>query len=97
MTDKAVGEEVELTLAAAKNVTLQTAEENMGKATRHRVTLRNANPFPVAFELEFRAQPYVKLGELPKSLKAKPGKQVWQITLPPGSTRTVAYLATPVG
>ena len=97
VTDKAVGEEVELTLAAAKNVTLQTAEENMGKATRHRVTLRNANPFPVAFELEFRAQPYVKLGELPKSLKAKPGKQVWQITLPPGSTRTVAYLATPVG
>lgn len=97
VTDKAVGEEVELTLSAANNVTLETVDEDLGKATRHRVTLRNANPFPVAFELEFRAQPYVKLSELPKALKARPGKQVWQITLPPGGTRAVAYLATPVG
>lgn len=97
VTDKAVGEEVELELGPTANVTLESIFEGVGKGKRHWVTLGNANPFPVAFELEFRAEPDVKFSELPRPLKARPGKQVWQITLPPGSARTVSYLATPVG
>ena len=89
--DKAIGEDVELALGAATNVTVEFDDSAIGDGDRYDVTLRNANPFPVRFELEFRSQPYVRYSKLPGRVIAKPGKQVWQVMLRPNSMRTVSY------
>lgn len=89
--DKTVGEDVELVFGAATNVTVESNDSATGEGYRHDVTLRNANPFPVRFELEFRSRSDVRYSKLPGRIIAKPGKQVWSTMLPPNSTRMVSY------
>ena len=91
VTDKTTGEEVELVFGAATGVTVETSDQAEGRRTRHTLTLRNANPFPVQFELEFRNPIDARYSALPRPLLSKPGKQVWQTVLAPNSTRTVSY------
>jgi hypothetical protein len=90
--DKTTDEKVELVFGEADNVTVETDEEDLKKGwTRYDVTIRNANPFPVYFELEFPKLPDIRYSSLPRPLLQKPEKQVWATLLAPNSDKRISY------
>lgn len=93
--DKAVDEEVELAFADAANVTVdhevEARDQRRGATTRHRVTIRNANPFPVRFELDVPVRLDTTITGLPGRLATKPGKRVWSASVPPGGSVALRY------
>jgi hypothetical protein len=91
--DKAVNEEVELVFGDAGNVTLETMSEKRGKADsyRHTTVIRNANPFPVRFEMEFSGSSGVRFTYPAGRMKTKPGKRVWSAAIPAEGSVTVHY------
>lgn len=92
IADKAVGEEVEFGLGRPSGVTIerQITRDTKRKMEDVGLTIRNANPFPVRFELEFPTGGAVYTG-LSRKLTKKPGKQVWTVTLPPASATELGY------
>lgn len=92
-TDKAVDEEVELVFGDAGNVTLETTDEQRGKAGsyRHITVIRNANPFPVRFEIEFPGDTGHRFTYPAGRMKTRPGKRVWNATIPAEGSVTVRY------
>jgi hypothetical protein len=93
IADKAVDEDVDFVLHEANDVTLQTDMQNVGDGPRrtHRVTLRNANPYPVRVEIEFPVAGANAFSGLPGNLVSKPGKLVWVAILPASGSRTLEY------
>ena len=93
MRDKAVDEEVELVFGQPTSVTMASHEDPVakGKWTAVTVTLRNANPYAVNYELEFPTGSDQVYRGLPGKLVLKPGKRLWQIALAPGSQTKVRY------
>jgi hypothetical protein len=93
--DKAIDEEVELTFGPAANVTLETKVESLkakrGNARKYLATIRNANPFPVRFELEFPLVGDSIYRPPAGKLIAKPGKRVWSATIPANGTVRTQY------
>ncbi len=93
MRDKAVDEEVELVFGQPTSVTMESHDEQDAKRkwTAVTVTLRNANPYAVNYELEFPTGSDQVYRGLPGKLVLKPGKRLWQIVLAPGSQTKVSY------
>lgn len=93
LPDKAVDEEVEMTFGEPANVT--QVSENLGgggdKFSNHKVTIHNANPFPVRYEIDFPTGGYTRFLNLPARLLAKPGKRVWAVTIPANGTTSLTY------
>lgn len=85
LADKAVDEEVELVFGQPTGVTLESDTSALPKKWHQvAVTLKNANPFPVRYEIEFPNGGDETYAGLPAKLIAKPGKKVWAVTIPPG-------------
>lgn len=93
IADKATDEEVELVIGEAQNVTIESRESDTKHGERYDLTVRNANPFAVTFELEFLNQEDRRFSRLPGRMIAKPGKRVWRAMLPPGGEQTLGYEA----
>jgi len=92
MKDRTTDEEIELVFGEANNVTVETDEEDLKKGrTRYDVTIRNANPFPVHFELEFPQWSDARYNGLPRPVLQKPGKQVWAMLLAPNGEKRISY------
>lgn len=91
VTDKAVEEEVELVFGEASNVTVRAEDETIKDGSRYAVAVRNANPFPVRYEVEFSNEPDTILRGVSGKLITKPGKRVWAVTLPPNSVTRLRY------
>jgi hypothetical protein len=89
--DKAVDEEVELTFGEPANVTLETVTQRSedGRRGDHTVTLRNANPFAIRYEIDFPTGG--KSFTVPGKLLAKPGKRVWAVTIPANGATILKY------
>ncbi|MDE2595611.1 MAG: hypothetical protein KGL44_01905 [Sphingomonadales bacterium] len=83
VADKAVEEEVEWVFGSPTGVTVEQDEDSLPNGSRHALTLRNANPFPVRFELEFAPDGNSVLSKAPGRMIEKPGKRIWATTLPP--------------
>jgi hypothetical protein len=96
LPDKAVDEEVELTFGEAGNVTLEAIErsEPNGRGSYFAVTIRNANPFPVRFEMDFPKRGERKFAGFPGKMIDKPAKRVWTATIPANNTAQLSYRAT---
>jgi hypothetical protein len=85
--DKAVDEEVEWPFAEASNLTLEQQETQESKGVlRHTLIVRNANPFPVRFEIDFPLNSGRVFNGFSGRLAAKPGKKVWAMTVPANGT-----------
>lgn len=98
LPDKAVEEEVEMTFGEPANVTQETetlAGRN-DKWTDHAVTIRNANPFPVRYEIDFPTGASTRYLNLPGKLQAKPGKRVWAVTIGANGTANLKYRTTEI-
>jgi len=90
--DKAVDEEVEWSFAEASNVTLDPEQEEAGKGViRHSLVVRNANPFPIRFEIDFPTNSGRLFSDFSGRLTKKPGKQVWAMTVPANGTVSLHF------
>jgi len=78
-----------LVFGEVENVTLEPDPDYTGK--NYRYVVRNANPFPIRFELEFMTGHDGKFVRLPRGLISKPGKQVWSIVIQPNSQRLIGW------
>ncbi|WP_310533799.1 hypothetical protein [Novosphingobium sp.] len=85
--NKAVGEEVEFEFGEPTGVTVESDEEALlkGKPAAITTVVRNANPFAVRYELELPTYDGRIYKGLPGKMIRKPGKQIWAMTLAPGS------------
>lgn len=95
LPDKATDEEVELGFGQASNVTLETTEEDLpkGDATAYTVTIRNANPFPVRFEIDFPKGTDRLFSRISGMIVDKPAKRVWTATIPANNSVKLTYRA----
>jgi hypothetical protein len=97
VADKTTDEEVELVFGEAGNVTVDAESDSLPKGgDRYAVTIRNANPFPVRFELEFAQRGSRVFSKLPGGLVSKPGKRIWATTLPANGEQKIGYEARDV-
>lgn len=91
--DKAIDEEVELSFASSANVTLEeeSRRPDASGVIRHQTALRNANPFPIRFEMDFPLSDGNAYTPPPGRLVAKPGKRVWGTQVPANSILRFTY------
>jgi len=89
--DKTIDEEVELVFGEAQNVTVEDDSEDIKDGDRYTVTVRNANPFPIRFELEFANQTDRVMRRPSIRVTKKPGKSVLAKTLPANGTMRIRY------
>jgi hypothetical protein len=95
--DKAVGEEVEVELAAATQVSavLTDGKKAKGKKrrgwTEHVLTVSNANPFAIRYEAELYVSPERTLERPSRKLGRKNGRDLWRVEVPANSSRALTY------
>ncbi len=94
--DKALDEEVEWAFGEPTQV---TAEVTTGDAAAKQgetatATIRNANPFPVRYEIDFPLGDSTTYAGFSGRLTAKVGKRVWAATIPANGTVRLAWRAT---
>lgn len=97
--DKAVGEEVEIEVAQATQVAIRAETLARGKDwIDQRVTVTNANPFPVRFEASVYPQRVytdgpseTRIAEASPRLVRKNGADVWIVTVPANGTATLRF------
>ena len=95
--DKALDEDVEWPFGEPAQVTVavETGDEAQKRGTRVTATIRNANPHPVRYEIDFPLASGVTYAGLPGRLLAKPGKRVWSVQIPANGTVRLAWRAVP--
>ena len=92
--DKAVGEDVEFKLGTSPSVSADADEViRKGRRTGYRLTVTNANPWPIAFEAKFapvdgRFTASAKLGKRDR-------KALWAVSVPANGTATLDYSIRP--
>lgn len=94
LPDKAVDEEIELEIGTTEEVTIdhqQLAADAKLRWAEHQVTVKNANPFAIRFELEFPTGRDLRFTRLSAAVERKPGKQVMVLTIPANSERKLTY------
>ena len=88
--DRAIGEKVELDLPPTPGV--HAVEEETGsdrRRTRHRLTVTNANPWPIAYEARFPAGD-ARISAA-RRLVRRDGYQVWETTVPANGSASLDY------
>ncbi len=91
LTDKAVGEEVELPFGVANNVSVVIDESETGKASSYVMTAANANPFPVTFEGQFSDHSEYRYGKFSDKIIRKKGKNIWRAIIPANSEKKIEF------
>lgn len=91
LADKAVGEELELRLGETPGVSarIDTLEER-GRRTRYRLTVSNANPWPIAYEARIGAADGATITSAVK-LSREDGRSVWHAQVPANGTAELGY------
>jgi hypothetical protein len=93
LADRAVGEDVEIELSAATQVTVTAEEAGSDDRSRTiRLTVRNARPVPVRFEARIALPAGSQLRGASARLDRKDGRPVWVAQLLPESSKTVTYM-----
>ena len=87
--NKTINEDVELRFGEATHVTFERDPDFQGVGDRY--VVRNDNPYPIRFELEFLNGYDAKFVRLPRGLISKPGKRVWSVIVQPNSQRVITY------
>lgn len=95
LPDRAEGEDVEIMLAQATQVTLDAESSRLDDRTQAvNLTARNARPVPVTFEARVASDPAMRLeGGKPGQgkLTRKDGRTVWSVTLPANGSAVWRY------
>lgn len=93
ITDKAVGEDVEVKVAEATQVTIDVDNADSGDHWEGYVlTVRNANPYPIRFEATVDLdEADSRLQRMSATLMRKDGKRIWAVDVPANGSRTLSY------
>jgi hypothetical protein len=93
LPDKAVDEEVEMIFGEPANVTqvTETLAGGHNQWADHSVSIRNANPFPIRYEIDFPTGAVRRYLNLTGKLLVKPGKRVWVTTIGANGTAILKY------
>jgi hypothetical protein len=92
MDDKAVGENLDIKVAEATQVTIDTDNPRSGDDWEIYVaTIRNANPFPIRFETWLDADVALRVTQTSAVLGRRDGHAVWAIDVPANGTRELRY------
>lgn len=91
--DHAVGEKVDLVIGESSQVRVDIVEGVAPKMADgdYRVTVTNANPFAVDFELGFHVDPDPKLDKRLRKLPRRDGLLTWAIRVPANDSRSFDY------
>ena len=84
LDDRAVGEDVEIDVATSPAVSARV--EEIGKR-RRRMTVTNANAYPVALEAALDAQ----AGRFDRRVGRKNGRPLWSVVVPASGSASLAY------
>ncbi len=88
--DKAIGEDIEFKLGESPSVTADADQlSRKGRSARYRLTVTNANPWPIAYEAKFAPTD----GRMTASatLGKRDGKALWAVSVPANGTATLDY------
>ncbi len=93
MNDKAVSEEIELALGGASNVTIDHdyGDKDGKNWESHVITVKNANDFPVTFEVRFNPNEEETLKKFKGKTFRKNGRTIWRVTVPANDERKLRY------
>ncbi|WOE75722.1 DUF4139 domain-containing protein [Alterisphingorhabdus coralli] len=93
MSDKAVGEEIELALGGADNVTheIETSPKTGKNWQAQTLTIRNANAEPVTIEAEFQNETDFTYRKFKRRTFERDGKTVWRTTVPANDEVELRY------
>jgi hypothetical protein len=92
LDDKAIGEEVELGYAESPPVRLAAERTASGDGWRdYRVTLTNANPRPVRFELRLGLEDGATFQRTGAKLTRKEGSWLWSPIIPANGSVNLTY------
>jgi hypothetical protein len=90
--DKTLNEDVDLVFGEASNVTVEDVEiRDGGRWEEDRLTVRNANPFPIQFEAEFQNDENTSYGQFSGKILKRRGKLVWVATIGANGTAILDY------
>lgn len=101
--DKTLDEEVDLVFAGASNVTSSDEQDDNGKEGTDAngrdwadriMTVKNANPMPIAFEAEFGTDEGETFSRFSGKIEKRPGKDVWVVTVPANGSAALRYRTT---
>jgi hypothetical protein len=96
ITDKAIGEEVEIELSAATQVTAVIEDGgDTSSGEGHILTVSNANPYPVRYEAELTIGDAYKLTRTSARLARRKGRDVWSVEVPANGSAKLSYRLTP--
>ncbi|VXC71693.1 DUF4139 domain-containing protein [Sphingomonas sp. AX6] len=92
LDDVPVGEDVELRLAAGPSVvaTLDVAESKEGEA-RLRLSVTNANPWPVEYEAVLSRAGAERIDRASSRLAREDGETLWRVRVPANGSATLNY------
>ncbi|WP_294099038.1 hypothetical protein [Sphingomonas sp.] len=92
ITDKAIGEEVEVEMSAATQVgaTIEAGESGRGWE-EHLLQVSNANPYPVRYEAELEVSDSYRLGKASARLIRRKSRDVWIVEVPANGTAQLRY------
>jgi hypothetical protein len=97
LLDKTVGEEVEFVFAEPFNVDVESEELDEGDNwSRRRLTVTNANPFPIRFEAEFRHGFEHRFDRFGRKVVERDGKKIWSVVVPANGKSILDFRATEV-
>jgi hypothetical protein len=90
--DKAEGEEVEIVFGDASNVSFDTDTLRDGEGwEEEKLTVANANPFPIVYEVEFGDSDYERYERFSKRTIRRKGKNVWRVRVAAESSASLTY------
>jgi hypothetical protein len=94
LDDKAIGEDVEIAIAEATQVTaevVQIGSDDAGDRRSYAVTVRNANPWPVTHRLRIAKNDDQRFRKTSARLVQEDGFTVWRTTIPANGERSLRY------
>ncbi|WP_109354070.1 DUF4139 domain-containing protein [Sphingorhabdus sp. EL138] len=96
LDDKAIGEEVEVTIGESslvryKILSVEEVDTKRENFADMQLTITNASRSPARVEIKIDHQDDHKLRKLSERLGRKDGKDLWKVTVPPNSDRVLTY------
>ncbi len=90
--DKAEGEEVEIVFEEPANVSADTEWVRDGEGwEEEKLTVANANPFPILYEAEFKDNDYERYERFSERMTRRKGASVWRVRIPAESSASLTF------
>lgn len=94
LQDTAIGQEVEIELGEATQVSVDAEEiesDPKGRWVMRRFTVSNANPWPISYEAKFQYGAGQRIERVNGRVEMRDGRMTWKVTVPANGTAQLRY------